>query len=111
MRAGQLRKQVTIQSQPDPLASQTSTGAPDPTWSDWATEVSCAVEPQNGREFIAAQQLNAEITHLLTIRYLKGFTAVRKRVVLEGRILRVIAVLDLEERHREMQVQCKELAS
>jgi SPP1 family predicted phage head-tail adaptor len=107
MRAGQLRKLVTIQSQG---TGQTDTGAPDSTWTDEVQDVPCAVLPQDGREFIAAQQVDQEITHIVIMRWLAGFSAVRHRLVLEGRILNVLAVLDIEERHRELRVKCKELA-
>ena len=56
-------------------------------------------------------QVNDEVTHIVKMRYLAGFTPVRHRLVLEGRVLNILAVLDIEERHREMQVHCKELAS
>lgn len=107
-----MRNLVTIQVQLDPedAANQDTTGDPDATWTDELEDVPCAVVSQTGRAFLAAQQINNEVTHILSMRYLAGFTPVRHRLTLDGRVLEILSVIDVEERHREMQVHCKELA-
>ena len=104
MRAGRLRKRLTIQ--------QPTEGSADPlgekpmTWSDVAS-VWAEVLPQSGREFYRAQQIHAELSHAISIRYRAGLTP-RMRLVLEGRPLNVVAIINVEERNRELLLYCAE---
>jgi len=105
MRAGTLRKRVTIQ--------QPSEGSADPlnekvmSWSDVAT-VWATVLPQSGREFYRAQQVHADLTDVVSIRYRPGITA-RMRLVLGPRILNLAAPpVNVEDRNRELLLYCVE---
>lgn len=64
-RAGAFNRRLTIQQRSNSIGSY---GEQAITWSDIAT-VWCAVQPLYGRELTAAQQVNVEVSHMLTIRY------------------------------------------
>lgn len=103
MQAGQLRRRVTIQQR---SATQDEYGQPLTDWTDVAT-VYAAVEPLNGRELLAAQAVNSEVSHNVTIRYRAGVTPAM-RLNYGGRLFNIHAVLDENERHRMLTLQCSE---
>lgn len=66
------------------------------------------VEPLSGNELFEARQVIPEITHRVTLRY--GVPASPEMVFKWGdRVLGIISVIDVEERHRELTVACKEI--
>jgi len=76
-------------------------------WVDVAT-VWAAVEPIKGREFFAAQKENAETTARISIRYRTGILA-DMRILYGNKIFEINAIIDVEERHIELQLMCQEL--
>ena len=66
MRAGDLRRRVLIQIH---STTQDTFGQQVTTWTDWLTNVPADIQPLSGRELIAAQAVNAEVTHMIVIRY------------------------------------------
>lgn len=77
------------------------------TWTDelklWA-----GILPQSSQEFYRAQQVNAEVTHLVSTRYHSVLDAT-KRLVLEGsRVLDIVSVVNVDERGHEMLLTCVE---
>ncbi|MBI4800635.1 MAG: phage head closure protein [Desulfarculus sp.] len=106
MRAGALRHRVAIQQ---PVTS-TPEGQAEPvvTYVPFALDAWASVEPLNGREFFAAGGRQAEVSHRVRLRYLAGVKA-DMRVLHEGRALDIKAVIDPQERHRELVLMCLEL--
>lgn len=81
--AGRLRHRVTIE---EPTETQNATtGAIAVTWSALWTNVPAEVAPRSGREFLAAQQLQAEVSTLITFRWRDGLTP-KMRIVHGARI-------------------------
>lgn len=111
MRAGRLRHRVVIQRR---TGAANAFNEPTDTWSDLAT-VSAGVEPISGREYFAAQTVQSEVSHRVTIRYLAGITP-KDRIVWTdtatdvARYFDIRAVIDRDERHREMHLMCVEHA-
>ena len=103
MRAGKLRHKITIQYYTE---SQNSYGEMTKTWSDYAT-VWASIEPIMGREFWESQQINAEVTAKITIRYLADINP-KMRVKYGSRIFEIISVINPEEKNRELQLMVKE---
>ena len=103
MRVGTLRHKVVIQQN---TPTRDSYGAEVDNWIDYAT-VWASIEPARGREFWESQQVNAEITGKITIRYLAGITP-KMRVKHGDRIFHIISVINTEERNRELQLMVKE---
>lgn len=65
MQAGRLRFRVELQRRVD---TQQSSGQPVHTYETFKT-VRASIEPLTGREFIAAQQIQADISTVITIRF------------------------------------------
>jgi len=101
MRAGARRHWLTIQ-RPVPGVGW---GA-DPTWAMHVT-VWGSIEPLRGGELLRAQQINSEITGRIGIPYVPAVTPAM-RIVCGSRIYQILAVIDPEERHRELQLMIKE---
>ena len=99
MRAGDLKRKITLQT---PAQEQDSFGQPALGWSDFAT-VRASVEPLQGREFMAAAQMTAELTTRFRIRYLAGVTE-DMRVLYAGRIYNIQSVIDTDDAHSELQL-------
>src|SRR5690242_9041838 len=97
MRAGQLRKVITLQKL---VKTQSDSGAVSETPQNWRT-VRAAVYPLSGREIFNAQQQQADVTHRVLIRFLAGVTS-DMQISYAGRVLQIVSVTDSEERHREL---------
>ena len=67
MPAGWLRERVSLQER-DPNAAKNSYNEPPDTWRDLLTSEPASVYALGGREFTAAQQTQASITHRIIIR-------------------------------------------
>ena len=102
MKAGQMNRQITIQS---PSQTIDAYGGPVFSWSDVAT-VWAKVHPLRGRELIAAQAAQNETTVKFYIRYRPGITSA-KRVLYDGKIYDIIAVIDVNEAHVDIEITAK----
>jgi SPP1 family predicted phage head-tail adaptor len=102
--AGRRRKLVAIQEPVE--GAQDALGQPAITWQlicqSWA-----AVEPFSGTERFAAGQVQAEVTHRVTILYRIGITP-RCRIRFDDRTLQIAMVINREERGRELELLCVE---
>jgi SPP1 family predicted phage head-tail adaptor len=76
MRAGLLRHRLEIQVSTETADSQ---GEPVAAWAEEVT-VPSNITPLTGRELFSAQQVHAEISHKISLRYRSGVT-VKKRGV------------------------------
>lgn len=70
-RAGQYRHRVEFQA---PTETPDSYGQPVQEWVTYAKRWA-SVEPMSGRELARAQQVFAEVTHLIECRHVQGLTA------------------------------------
>ena len=107
MRAGSLRHRVTLQRQELVFGEL---GAPlhNKVWKDVAT-VWASVEAVSGREFFASQQVQSEVTHKVTIRFLPGVTA-DMRIVHGGRVFGIVAPLP-DNRGTRLVLMCREVSN
>lgn len=60
-----------------------------------------------GREYYQARAINAEISHRVTIRYRSGLKT-SWRLLYGTRALEIISIADVEEKHIELELLCKE---
>lgn len=104
MRSESLRNKITIQQQTN---SQDSSGQLIPMWSNFVT-VWASVEPISGREFFAADRLNSQITTRIRIRYLSGIIPAM-RCVFGTHIYEIQSVIDIEVRHKEIELMCSDI--
>lgn len=110
--AGKLRHRVTITRPPDPVsAARDSFGQLTGDYSTVAT-VWGSYEPLSGREYWQAQQVQADVTGRVWLRW-SSLTAGMDptwRLTVLGKTLEVLAVTDEEGRRRMLRVDVKEIA-
>lgn len=110
MRIGALRHRIDIERDANAGADPPVTdahGQPVEDWQVWTPGWPARVTPLAGRERFAAQQVNAETTHTVEIRYLAGLRST-DRIRFNGRILTIDGVQDIDELNLEMHVACTE---
>lgn len=100
---GTLRHRVTIQSE-----TRTADGAGGftLTWADVAT-VWGAVEPLKGMERLRAQQIEAPVTHSVTIRH-RTDVSTKERIKFGTRLFNIRDVINPDERDRWLELLCEE---
>lgn len=104
MRAGKLRHRLEIQSQAQ--TQDSITGEVTGGWSTVATRWG-SVEPLNGREYVQSQQVQAEVTHRITMRHFDGLT-VQHRIKWGNRLFDINHVADFESRGIRHELMCRE---
>ncbi|QNN24338.1 phage head closure protein [Planctomycetales bacterium ZRK34] len=67
------------------------------------------VQPLSGRERFYAQQVSAEITHRVTMRYRSDVDS-SWRLVFKNRTLNIDSVINIDEANRWLELVCKEEA-
>lgn len=78
------------------------------TWTD-LIETWAEILPVQGNERFLDHQRYADVTHRVRMRWLAGVTLTPKqRLVFAGRVFEITAVLNVEERNRELIVMCTE---
>ena len=105
--AGKQRHTITIQR---PATTSDGLGGFEVTWQNVCT-VRASVEPLQGREFFAARQMQTVSTVRFRLRWLKGFTdqiSEEMRVLFDGRVFDIQAVINVRERNRELHLMCAE---
>lgn len=104
MNPGKLRHKIAIERK---TTIKDAEGISKESWVQF-TAPWAAIIPLIGREKIQAAAISAEASIRVEIRYKAGITA-EMRVNYGGRILELVAPpLDIEERHVEMHLYCKE---
>ena len=106
LRAGRLRELVTIQTA---TTVRDAHGQPVETWATHAAW-RCEVAPIRGREYFAAQQVEAQTTHRLTGHWITGVSP-KMRVLWGARVLRIEQVINIGERNRTLELMCTEVLS
>ncbi|MDH4319948.1 MAG: phage head closure protein [Desulfobulbaceae bacterium] len=106
MRAGRLRHRVIIQA-----AGGTANGYNEvvATWSNVAT-VWADVRPASGKEQWRGLEPEAVVSHEVAMRYRAG-VGPANRLLFGSRVLNIKAVLNLDERNRELLLLCEEKPS
>ncbi len=104
IRAGKLRHKITIQQRS--TERDEYGGVPD-AWTDVAT-VRASVEPLQGREFYASQQMQAEVTTRFRIRYRSGVKPAM-RVRFNERSYDITSVINPDERNGELHLMAVEI--
>ena len=69
--------------------------------------VAAFVSPMSGREYEESQKLRAETTYKIVTRFFPNITP-QMRILYENREFEIVSVLDLNERHTELQIVAAE---
>ena len=102
--AGELNKRIILQIA---QLKQDSYGEPIETWTDIAT-VWANIITSGGREFYAAQKMNAETTAVIKMRY-RAAMHTRFRIKYGNRYFEILSIADPEEHHESLLLSCKEV--
>ena len=106
MRAGNLRRRVTVQKQ-----SATKDAFGQPVENDWQTVVTAwaQIAAITGREIFAlGSGFTAQVTHRVTLRYPAQTITAGMRVSYKSRLFDVQVVSDPTEDKRELDLLCLE---
>jgi len=103
MRSGPLRHWVTIRTY---TKSRDSYGAEVETWADFA-DTWASVEPLIGREYMAAKQVSAEVSHKIRMRYIAGLLPTMK-IAWGAREFEIVSILNVQERNTEIVIMATE---
>ena len=99
IRGGTLRKRVQIQQR---ATTQDSTGQQSTVWTTIAT-VWADIESMTARELVAAQSVNMEATHTITVRYQAIFAQPKivatYRALYNSRVFNISGMDNVEERN------------
>lgn len=103
MKAGQLDQRVTFERKG---GGKDGWGQPLPdSWAPLFT-VWGSVEPLVGREYLAAQAVQSDVSTRVRIRYRPGLNS-GDRVKHEGRIYNIESVIDVRSARRELVLMCR----
>lgn len=102
--AGQLDRRVELQGR---ITARGADGSVTETYATLAT-VWAKIRPIRGREYWAAQQVNAEITHEVVIRYQARFRPT-SRIKYHNRHFNVLSAISPDEGHDALVLMCKEV--
>lgn len=61
------------------------------------------VSPMSGREYEESQKLRTETTYKISTRFFRGITP-EMRILYDNKEFEIVSVLDLDERHEELQI-------
>ncbi|KKN41060.1 hypothetical protein LCGC14_0727100 [marine sediment metagenome] len=101
---GKRQKRVKVQSK------QTVRDAAGGAVHTWVTDdtIWAHIAPATGKELYAGEQVKAEVTHKITIRYYSAMTTV-KRLLFGTRIFDVNFIKNIDERNEYQEMLCKEV--
>ena len=102
--AGRLDKRITIQRATEGTADDYNQTAL--SWAAVATRWA-SIKPLSGQELFLAQQVNAQVTHEVRMRWLDGVTP-KDRISYSGRTLNIQSVANTNEHGVEAVLLCKE---
>ena len=106
MQAGQLKHKLDIETE---LNSQDAYGQTAQQWVAFLRGLWAEIEPISGREYFSSQQVNAEISHRIKIRYRAGIKPNMRVKFGAARVFNIVSVIDLKEAHREIHLMCTEV--
>jgi len=104
MRIGELRHKICIEEK---VTRRSSSGSEEVTWSPFLYS-GASIEPLTGREFYAARQTQAAISHKITMRYQTGIRP-SHRITWAERVFNIEAILNKGERNRELTILATEV--
>ena len=105
IRVGDLRHRIQFAETESSVTSFGTTIDETPTTDDtvWA-----AISPSSGREFFDQEQVQAENTVVVLIRYRSG-TSPKQQFTHDGKTYEIISVKNMDERDFYMYLLCKEI--
>ncbi len=106
MRIGPLRHRIALQAG---TGTQGGYGNIPLTFSTYAT-VWASVQPLSGRELLNAQQVYAETSHRIRLRYLSTVTT-KDRILFDSRAFEIVSMINWNELNWMLELLCKEVVA
>lgn len=103
MRLGPLRHRVAFEAR---SATRDEFGQQVEGWAQVA-QVWASIEPLSGRELLAAQQVQGEVTHRIRCRYVPGLETAH-RAVFNGRAFEVRSIINTRELNAALEILAAE---
>lgn len=104
MQAGKLRHKMTVEQLDEVYVDD---GRTKNTWSFFANAWA-SVQPFAGRELLEAEQMSPRVDHRVALRDLPGLRPGVFRFLLNGRVLSIVSVRNIDERSIAMECLCRE---
>lgn len=104
MQIGRLRHLIILLKQ---INRQNDYGATITDWKKFKT-VWAEVRPLSGKEYYSAQQVQAEVTTQITLRYLPDIDSTMQ-IQFKDKRYEILSVINLYEQNFALQLMCKEL--
>ncbi len=108
MQAGALNRRITIQQR---SPGQDENGAQIDAWAD-VCSIWASIKPLSGQELMAAQAVQSEISHRITIRYQLQFSNPKHvatlRIMYKERIFNIHAAMNIEEANKMIEILATE---
>ena len=105
MNPGRLKHKIDIQQE---LTTQNSFGEPTQTWVNFLSGLFCSIEPIRGKEYFASDQVNAEVSHRIRMRYIGGIHP-KMRVKYCNRYFDIIDAINVLEANKKLELMCVEV--
>lgn len=102
-RLGEMRHRISLQDKT--ITKQE--GIAKESWTTGAA-VWASIADISGKEFFQAAAVQSEVTTRIRIRFRAGITPAM-RVLYGSRVFAILSVIDKDERHREIELMCKEV--
>ena len=105
MNIGRLRHRIVFQKDED--GTQDAYGQPRDGWQTYARRWA-AITPQDGSETVEGGRPRAQVRHGVTCRYVRDVHP-GHRIKFRQRTFEIKGILNLQERSRELRVECVEV--
>jgi SPP1 family predicted phage head-tail adaptor len=107
---GDRDKKVTIKQLDTNVGDQNEYGeiSTEQCYVVFKENVWASVSPIKGREFWQAEQIQSNVTTRIEFDFFPGITR-SMRIYYSNRIFKIVAVIDVNEMHRTLQLMCEEV--
>lgn len=112
MSSGNFNRRVTVEKlKNNPITDEH--GEVDQTNSDsWEIHATrwAEIQTKGGREFWKVDKVNAEVSHLIRVPFDRLTVRIdsQMRMRIGNRTINIVSVVDVDERHEVIEMQCKE---
>lgn len=107
MKAGKMKRRITLQNL---TVTKDTEGIETESWVSLYSNINAEIDPLKGKEYFQAATIGEENTVRFKIRYRSGVTS-KLRLLYGSRIFNIRSVIDIEERHVELDLMCEEVVS
>ena len=111
--AGKLDKRIAIEEDIATDANNNTTGEHVPNWQPWSVQPTAwaSFRQLSAREIERAMTLQIEATHMITMRYFPGVTALRMQAKLGSRVFAFGGVNNVNEANVKLEIlACERIA-